>query len=152
MRQSFLSSTLWVWEKYWNPISSRIIERPHRRFVLASLSGAKNFWKLILSNFVKIIFVNMFPLEYSSSIIHFSINILMQNIWNCKTREFCKTIELRLNFSTLQNVYDCLRNFGVSAPVMAAALGRRPACRTATLFVFKACKALRRSDLPTQLK
>ena len=48
-----------------------------------------------------------------------------------------KTRELRLNFSTLQNVYDCLRNFGVSAPPMAAAKGRRPACRAATTLFSK---------------
>ena len=41
MRQNFLSSILWVWGKYWNPISSRIIERPHRLFAFASLSDAK---------------------------------------------------------------------------------------------------------------
>ena len=105
MRQSFLLSILWVWEKYWNPIFSRIIERPHRRFVLASLSDAKNFWKLILSNFVKISFEKMLRLNtpHQSSTL---ASILLRNIWNCKTRE------LRLNFSTLQQtcmiVYETL--------------------------------------------
>ena len=34
----------------------------------------QDFWNLILSNFVKINFEKMLPLEYSSSIIHLSIN------------------------------------------------------------------------------
>ena len=45
-----------------------------------------------------------------------------------------KTRELRLHFSTLQNVYDCLRNFGVSAPLAAAKGRRRPAAQQQLLF------------------
>ena len=67
-----------MWEKYCNPISSRITERPHRRYALASF-WCQKFLKIIFSNLSKLFLKIMLPLAYSSSIIPSSINILMWN-------------------------------------------------------------------------
>ena len=62
-----------------------LIGRPHQLFVSINV-WCQDFWNLILSNFVKFNFEKMLPLEYSSSIIHLSINPDAKYL-KCKTRE-----------------------------------------------------------------
>ena len=105
MRQNFSSSILWVWEKYWKFIFFKNNWTSPPTFVFASLSDAK----ILKFNFVK--FCQNYLWKYAPARILFHqsstlASILLRNIWNCKTRE------LRLNFSTLQQtcmiVYETL--------------------------------------------
>ena len=129
-------------KKYRNHIFSRIIERPHWRFVLAPFN-ANEFMKIILSN---VISKSIFPLVCSYHKSSFSININVHsintdvNFWNCKFRE------LRLNPSTWPPRSTCfrrLRNFVVSARLLACEGRRKSLLRNNNLCYWKL--ALRRS-------